>query len=199
MDCVHDSDRKRQKPTPKECNFEGEPAECTFHHDRLPQCGYLVLDGGRAELPCDVNVTTVEDDVTLILWHREDSGSPLYSVDARETTLPSAKHFPSINMSSRAYFNASGSPSVLRIDGVKKSEEGLYRCRVEYRRSRTETTDVLLTVIVPPKEAIIMDEYGQHLRGVIGPYNEGFPLGLACEGEGGQLFFISFILFGIYL
>ncbi|KAF8795200.1 Hemicentin-2 like protein [Argiope bruennichi] len=168
----------------------------------LDSYSYLVLDGGRAELPCDVNVTTVEDDVTLILWHREDSGSPLYSVDARETTLPSAKHFPSINMSSRAYFNASGSPSVLRIDGVKKSEEGLYRCRVEYRRSRTETTDVLLTVIVdlecvyfyyriavakiPPKEAIIMDEYGQHLRGVIGPYNEGFPLGLACEGEGGD-------------
>ncbi|GIY83874.1 hypothetical protein CEXT_573061 [Caerostris extrusa] len=31
-----------------------------------------------------------------------------------------------------------------------------------------------------------MDEYGQHLRGVIGPYNEGFPLALACEGEGGS-------------
>ncbi|XP_035226860.1 synaptogenesis protein syg-2-like, partial [Stegodyphus dumicola] len=31
-----------------------------------------------------------------------------------------------------------------------------------------------------------MDEYGQHLYGVIGPYNEGFPLALACEGEGGD-------------
>ncbi|XP_054708868.1 B-cell receptor CD22-like isoform X2 [Uloborus diversus] len=40
--------------------------------------------------------------------------------------------------------------------------------------------------IVPPKEAIIMDEYGQHLHGIIGPYNEGFPLALACEGEGGN-------------
>lgn len=41
-----------------------------------------------------------------------------------------------------------------------------------------------------------MDEYGQHLRGVIGPYNEGFPLSLACEGEGGMynipyLFFVK--------
>lgn len=34
-----------------------------------------------------------------------------------------------------------------------------------------------------------MDEYGQHLRGVIGPYNEGFPLSLACEGEGGMCYF----------
>ncbi|XP_015913628.1 CD166 antigen homolog isoform X2 [Parasteatoda tepidariorum] len=41
-------------------------------------------------------------------------------------------------------------------------------------------------IIVPPKEAIIMDEYGQHLHGMIGPYNEGFPLALACEGEGGD-------------
>ncbi|GIY71456.1 uncharacterized protein CDAR_188751 [Caerostris darwini] len=39
---------------------------------------------------------------------------------------------------------------------------------------------------VPPSEAIIMDEYGQHLEGLIGPYNEGFPLALACEGEGGD-------------
>lgn len=37
-----------------------------------------------------------------------------------------------------------------------------------------------------------MDEYGQHLRGVIGPYNEGFPLSLACEGEGGMYYFRMF-------
>ncbi|GFW73274.1 ig-like domain-containing protein [Trichonephila clavipes] len=92
-------------------------------------------------------MTSVDDEITLILWHREDSGSPLYSIDARDAALHNARHFPSINVSSRAYFNASGSPTVLRIDGVRKSEEGMYRCRVEYRRSRTETTDILLTVI----------------------------------------------------
>ncbi|GFS69921.1 ig-like domain-containing protein [Nephila pilipes] len=107
----------------------------------------MVLDGGRAELPCDLNMTSVDDEVTLILWHREDSGSPIYSIDARDASLHTARHFPSNNMSSRAYFNATGTPSVLKIDGVRKSEEGMYRCRVEYRRSRTETTDILLTVI----------------------------------------------------
>ncbi|XP_067137967.1 protein turtle-like isoform X2 [Centruroides vittatus] len=39
---------------------------------------------------------------------------------------------------------------------------------------------------VPPREAIIMDEFGQHLHGIIGPYNEGYPLSLICEGEGGD-------------
>ncbi|GFS85761.1 hypothetical protein NPIL_542871, partial [Nephila pilipes] len=38
----------------------------------------------------------------------------------------------------------------------------------------------------PPREAIIMDEFGQHLHGVIGPYNEGSPVSLICEGEGGN-------------
>ena len=40
-----------------------------------------------------------------------------------------------------------------------------------------------------------MDEYGQHLRGVIGPYNEGFPLSLACEGEGGKYYIIIVDIF----
>ncbi|KAG8175986.1 hypothetical protein JTE90_009862 [Oedothorax gibbosus] len=147
---------------------------------------YSVLDGGRVELPCDLNTTTTEDEVTLVLWHREGSGSPVYSLDVRATILSEARHFPSPNVSSRAYFDVTGSPPLLTIDGVRKAEEGKYRCRIEYKRARTEKAELMLMVIVPPKEAIIMDEYGQHLRGLIGPYNEGFPLALACEGEGGD-------------
>ena len=52
--------------------------------------------------------------------------------------------------------------------------------------------------LVPPTEAIIMDEFGQHLHGIIGPYNEGQPVSLICEGEGGKLsetFFMLFFLF----
>lgn len=40
-----------------------------------------------------------------------------------------------------------------------------------------------------------MDEYGQHLQGVIGPYNEGFPLSLACEGEGGKVLYLIILLY----
>ncbi|GIY99047.1 hypothetical protein CEXT_309741, partial [Caerostris extrusa] len=35
----------------------------------------------------------------------------------------------------------------------------------------------------PSNAAIIMNKYGEHLWGLIGPYNEGFPLELVCEGE----------------
>lgn len=105
------------------------------------------MSGGRAELPCDVNLTSGEDDVSLILWNRDNSGSPLYSLDGRNGALNSAKHFPAAEISSRAYFNVSVIPSVLRIDGVEKHEEGMYRCRVEFKRSRTEQSDMLLNVI----------------------------------------------------
>lgn len=44
----------------------------------------------------------------------------------------------------------------------------------------------LCTFTVPTKEVIIMDEYGQRLRDVVGPYNEGAHLSVICEAEGGN-------------
>ncbi|XP_021000681.2 cell adhesion molecule CEACAM1-like [Parasteatoda tepidariorum] len=147
---------------------------------------YYFVAGEKAELPCDLNVSSTEDEVSLVLWHRDESGSPLYSVDARDLPLPTATHFPAVHMETRAYFNSSAVPAFLRIDGIQKEDEGVYRCRVEYRRARTETMELMLFVIVPPSEAIIMDEFGQHLHGIIGPYNEDQPVSLICEGEGGE-------------
>ena len=40
--------------------------------------------------------------------------------------------------------------------------------------------------LVPPKEVIVMDEYGQRLRDPVGPFNEGAHLTVICESEGGQ-------------
>ncbi|GFV48608.1 ig-like domain-containing protein [Trichonephila clavipes] len=108
---------------------------------------YTFIEGDRAELPCDLNVSATEDEVSLVLWHRDESGSPLYSVDARDLPLPTATHFPAVHMESRSYFNSSASPAYLRIEGIKKDEEGIYRCRIEYRRARTETMDMMLLVI----------------------------------------------------
>ena len=41
-------------------------------------------------------------------------------------------------------------------------------------------------LLVPPKEVIIMDEFGQRLRDPVGPFNEGAHLTVICEAEGGQ-------------
>ena len=39
---------------------------------------------------------------------------------------------------------------------------------------------------VPPTEPVIMDENGKKLRDIIGPYDEGAFLTLACEVERGE-------------
>ena len=36
------------------------------------------VEGGRADLPCDINAPTPGDSVYLVLWYRKDSGTPIY-------------------------------------------------------------------------------------------------------------------------
>lgn len=47
-------------------------------------------------------------------------------------------------------------------------------------------------ISVSAREVIIMDEYGQRLRDIVGPYNEGAHLTLFCEAEGGKKFTSSY-------
>ena len=50
-------------------------------------------------------------------------------------------------------------------------------------------------VVAGPKEVIIMDEYGQRLRDLIGPYNEGAHLTLICETEIGMYCYVVEVQF----
>ena len=38
----------------------------------------MTVEGGIAELPCDIKAPTVGDSVYLVLWYRKDSGTPIY-------------------------------------------------------------------------------------------------------------------------
>ncbi|XP_077563992.1 neural cell adhesion molecule 2-like isoform X2 [Haemaphysalis longicornis] len=146
--------------------------------------------GGAVHLPCNLSVPASNhdrDNVTLVLWSRSDVHGPLYSVDARNAPLERAKHFPSPDLGGRYDFNTSGQPTaLLHIEPVRPEDAGEFRCRVDFRWARTHTFAVGLDVIVPPKKAIIMDASGKVLQDVIGPYDEGAPLTLACETRGGS-------------
>jgi len=56
----------------------------------------------------------------------------------------------------------------LRIDGLKASDDGEYKCRVDFRRGRTLTTHASLKVIVPPTDVHItnLDIDGDKLNSV---------------------------------
>ena len=51
------------------------------------------------------------------------------------------------SIAGRAYFNVHGRPAHLSIDPVAASDEGDYRCRVDFRKARTVNTVISLKVI----------------------------------------------------
>ncbi|XP_023212721.1 sialic acid-binding Ig-like lectin 14 [Centruroides sculpturatus] len=146
---------------------------------------YYAVAGGKISLPCNVSFSSEEGSVSLILWYRGDTGVPIYTFDLRRGPLKEARHFPSSDLGARAYFDTSSKIPNLNINPVQVEDEGDYKCRIDYRRSRTVNYNVRLKVIVPPKEIIISDENGERLRDVIGPYDEGTFLTLICESTGG--------------
>ena len=38
----------------------------------------VTVEGGRAEMPCDISAPALGDSVYLVLWYRKDSGTPIY-------------------------------------------------------------------------------------------------------------------------
>ncbi|CAN7937140.1 unnamed protein product [Ixodes hexagonus] len=78
--------------------------------------------------------------------------------------------------------------ATLQLQPVKDVDDGEYRCRVDYKRSRTQNRIVRLNVVVPPTEVVITNRTGEPLRNrpIIGPFNEGSSLTLVCKALGGK-------------
>uniref|UniRef100_T1K5D9 Ig-like domain-containing protein n=1 Tax=Tetranychus urticae TaxID=32264 RepID=T1K5D9_TETUR len=97
-----------------------------------------VFAGSKARLTC--NATQWSDDVSLIIWYRGITGKPLIS----STSPNSDGHSPD---PTKYYFDATSDPSVFIIDHLTESDSGDYRCRIDYRLSRTRNYVVRLNVI----------------------------------------------------
>ncbi|GIX80586.1 hypothetical protein CDAR_15841 [Caerostris darwini] len=115
---------------------------------KLPE--YQAVTGGKAELPCNITQHSSEDKVSLVLWYKEDARAPIYSVDARNSPLEKAKHFPAPTLGSRAFFETLTKPTILKIEPIQEKDAGIYRCRVDYRWARTFTHSMILKVIGKP-------------------------------------------------
>ncbi|XP_071039786.1 synaptogenesis protein syg-2 isoform X3 [Parasteatoda tepidariorum] len=151
-----------------------------------PPVALVGVSGSAMDLPCNITAPTPDDSVALVLWYKDESTTPLYSLDARRGHLDQARHAASDLLDGRAYLSITHRPSTLRLKPLMEEDEGQYRCRVDFKKARTRNFDVILTVVVPPKKPMIMDQNGELFHSLIGPYNEGDRLFLVCETEGGK-------------
>ncbi|KAH9522415.1 hypothetical protein DERF_005989 [Dermatophagoides farinae] len=151
---------------------------------------YNTLIGEPISLPCNITPPTSDDDVSLILWYRDDQSTPIYTVDARGigNSLKTAKHFHDMAIlgdDDRVTFNITYPISYLRFIRTIATDTAEYRCRVDFRRDRTINRVMQLNVIVPANKLSIYDTGNNYINDIAGPFNEDIPLNLTCLSEGG--------------
>ncbi|XP_032522473.2 nephrin-like [Danaus plexippus] len=143
--------------------------------------------GRTASLPCDIEPDSNEDRVYMVLWFRHAGGKPLYSFDVRGRSFNKALHWSDpLAFGRRAYFVTMSRPSSLTVDAVQLDDEGIYRCRVDFKNSPTRNFQIRLNVVVPPHQLLLYDEAGRDVAGVVGPLEEGGNFTLLCELRGGR-------------
>ncbi|XP_012545535.1 neural cell adhesion molecule 2 isoform X2 [Bombyx mori] len=149
--------------------------------------GVEAVVGRTASLPCDIEPDSNEDRVYMVLWFRHAGGKPLYSFDVRGRSFNKALHWSDPTaFGRRAYFVTMSRPSALTVDGVQLDDEGVYRCRVDFKNSPTRNFQIKLNVVVPPHQLLLYDEAGHDVAGVVGPLEEGGNFTLLCELRGGR-------------
>ncbi|XP_047511176.1 hemicentin-2-like [Pieris napi] len=143
--------------------------------------------GRTASLPCDVTPDATEDRVYMVLWFRKSGGKPIYSFDVRGRSFNKALQWSDPGaFGPRAYFATVARPASLTLSSVQLDDEGVYRCRVDFKNSPTRNFQIRLTVIVPPHQMLLYDKSGADVSGIVGPLEEGSALVLVCEVRGGR-------------
>ncbi|XP_039282695.1 synaptogenesis protein syg-2 [Nilaparvata lugens] len=144
------------------------------------------VEGKSVELPCNVTPPG-HDKLYMVFWFRDNVGIPLYSFDMRGKPMNQAKHWSDREVfGDRAYFRTQMDPARLVVESIRRHDEGLYRCRVDFRNTPTRSFRYNLTVIVPPEYPLVMDAFSKTVNSTLGPYVEGSNVTLTCRVTGGK-------------
>lgn len=104
------------------------------------------VEGRSVELHCPITVPLSQ--VYMVLWFKDNAGIPLYSVDVRDKISRQPAHWSAPEVfGSRAKFNIDKSPASLLIKNLKRHDQGVYRCRIDFRTIQTQTYRYNLSVI----------------------------------------------------
>ncbi|XP_067207984.1 neural cell adhesion molecule 1-like isoform X4 [Linepithema humile] len=107
--------------------------------------------GEKVQLPCDIRPAE-NDEVRMVFWYKEGRGEPFYSFDVRgRRQFTDGQRWSSPNaLGPRAFFATMTNPAYLSIDRLQSTDEGIYRCRVDFKNSPTRKQKMNLTIIVKP-------------------------------------------------
>ncbi|CRL00448.1 CLUMA_CG013711, isoform A [Clunio marinus] len=145
----------------------------------------VAVEGKSITLQCPITGS----DVAMVLWFKNGGGIPLYSVDVREKGKQrAAKHWSAPEVfGSRASFSIDNKPESLVIKDIKRHDQGIYRCRIDFRASQTQSYTYNLSVIILPEQPVVLDRWGRQLNSTkIGPKQEGEDIILSCRVVGGR-------------
>ncbi|KAF2352696.1 CD80-like immunoglobulin C2-set [Trinorchestia longiramus] len=112
----------------------------------------------------------------------------LLSVDGRSSPLSMADHWQDpTTLGVRAKFSLDLNPPGLIINPVHLSDQGLYRCRVDFRSSRSWNKIIRLSIVEPPRSVRLYETGAPVTEGREGlaPHQEGDLVSLTCEVHGG--------------
>uniref|UniRef100_A0A1A9W521 Ig-like domain-containing protein n=1 Tax=Glossina brevipalpis TaxID=37001 RepID=A0A1A9W521_9MUSC len=156
-------------------------------HYTVPLTSVQGVLGRQAMLPCDITPMERDDAVYMVLWFREGDGEPIYNFDVRGRQFGQARLWSSpLAFGPRAYFSSTSHPAQLKIDTIRVEDEGVYRCRVDFRNSPTRNLKINLTVIVPPERPIVYKPNRHEKISSVETFNEGSDIVLVCEVSGGR-------------
>ncbi|XP_033150043.1 neural cell adhesion molecule 1-A, partial [Drosophila busckii] len=145
------------------------------------------VEGKSVSLPCPIAEPL--NDVYMVLWFRDNAGIPLYSFDVRDSmAIEQPRHWSAPEVfGSRAKFHLDTQPATLEIKDIKRHDQGIYRCRVDFRTTQTQSFRFNLSVIILPEQPLILDRWGRQLNGTqLGPKQEGDDIVITCRVVGGR-------------
>ncbi|ALC39700.1 CG42313 [Drosophila busckii] len=145
------------------------------------------VEGKSVSLPCPIAEPL--NDVYMVLWFRDNAGIPLYSFDVRDSmAIEQPRHWSAPEVfGSRAKLHLDTQPATLEIKDIKRHDQGIYRCRVDFRTTQTQSFRFNLSVIILPEQPLILDRWGRQLNGTqLGPKQEGDDIVITCRVVGGR-------------
>ncbi|XP_042221457.1 uncharacterized protein LOC121865955 [Homarus americanus] len=154
-----------------------------------PLVAVYAVRGQTAQLPCNLT-TAPEDPVILVLWYKNGTKTPVFSVDSRTRGHHQQEGSGSMRASDafggRATFQEHRRWSwALVVREVEFSDQGEYRCRLDFQSSPTHNARVLLHVVDLPRHLRIYSSGGALVEDVAS-VEENHPLTLSCRAAGGE-------------